>query len=1176
MSVPSPKTLKEAMASGSGSVLQSFDYSHASPKNGDSNTGRFSIDSSDSPFMEQEESLHSTSDRNFDRIGHPKYAPPRQAFQQQEGGYLSSLSGNTHSSTSMVSLANDASYSGLRIGTETSNPLGEMSTSMRSGHSLAQSIISMSPRVETSKQNSDFEYLLNTPSARSGVELDPAGKSTPSGIPPQIDEEEGSEATAGPSVEASEPTVGSSLLADQSSNEGQTAKSSAIPIQMSYSAAEAPPGFVFHDEDTEASEEALEKPKIRDPVGRMSFDVPGDKDGDQKGTTRDSEAKPREGAERSSSTKGTVSTSLRTGLSSVQNGASSHRPSKDHVGEDIHIGNESQREGSTSIRTGLSGLQNTSDLEGSASMRSVSVSMKSTAGIGQDSTETGPAASNQLPQDLPLLTKPPVSQQVQPKRAQVPDTIVEVEDEEASGIKPRKEETSLLGPQSTATTDYSSKGSGPQSDPGKKDKGSDSDHRMKTPLPAALTAINTRDKSREDVSMASSPASSKHSRWKVKMPNMIKSVLSKASPRSVQTPKGKVSEKTGFSTSEDEDDDIFGGLDEDDLSKVMGEAPKKPSSTKSGTGRTTAKRSNSQPPIQNRFFNSGHSRKTEPPRLSENNKEAMAATRNSVRSETRSKPIARRITPDNKLSLKGIAKRLTSPKAAESNPYGLYSNNNEKSNNDRSGTYLEQEVVQEVHSDITSSIIAGPFQKLGKRPPNPKKGGEPEEEIAKAKTPKAKTSMNVPLSTKSQSSRKVKTPKIDNQSASLESKKTNDDSKGKETLLDEFDGTETKATKETLEEPTVVEENKEEPPSMFMNFGCGLSDAYTALASVCRFGAKEEDEPEVTTTVIDDDLGTFISADSNNTSSHLTDLEKRVWNEWDKLDSAFKATKSPAASAEKKEDLDKKREVARGKLLEIANSAISSQMTKEGDNSRASASYTTGSSDSGDTGESSGMTGSHTQSSGESRSYFSGASDIASDMFSLSVASKATATPILLSFSQRSLIEKFSKQLANVGVEVLKLNRRKQWQVRYFTVSKEQIALIAHEANSKSGAEVAQCPKALLWLKKFNGKGGGYSLANIDKSGHGGMLLVDLKDIHVSPNQDMESPIGKKLADKFKDSVLVALEYQFNGEKRRIEFRCRDNDEAQFLCTCMRVIRDLLKREQALRQKTQQAKTPKK
>mmetsp|Transcript_102521 Transcript_102521/g.285549 ORF Transcript_102521/g.285549 Transcript_102521/m.285549 type:complete len:91 (+) Transcript_102521:112-384(+) len=90
------------------------------------------------------------------------------------------------------------------------------------------------------------------------------------------------------------------------------------------------------------------------------------------------------------------------------------------------------------------------------------------------------------------------------------------------------------------------------------------------------------------------------------------------------------------------------------------------------------------------------------------------------------------------------------------------------------------------------------------------------------------------------------------------------------------------------------------------------------------------------------------------------------------------------------------------------------------------------------------------------------------------------------------------------------------------------------------------------------------------------MLLVDLKDIHVSPNQDMESPIGKKLADKFKDSVLVALEYQFNGEKRRIEFRCRDNDEAQFLCTCMRVIRDLLKREQALRQKTQQAKTPKK
>ena len=244
--------------------------------------GSMSIDSYDSAFLEQEESLHSTSDRNFDRrctvtdaTGNPKYAPPRQTFQHQEGGYLSSLSTNTHSTTSMISSANTP-YSAFRMGNEMTNPLGEMSprASMRSGHSLAQSIISMSPRVEVSKQNSEFEYLLNTPSGR---ETGTAGKSTPPGVPPQIEEEERSESTlGGASVgPATEPSVGSSLLENQSSK----GKSATIPIQMSYSgAAEAPPGFVFHDEDTDGREGTTDRHKIRDPAGRMSFDVQGDAD----------------------------------------------------------------------------------------------------------------------------------------------------------------------------------------------------------------------------------------------------------------------------------------------------------------------------------------------------------------------------------------------------------------------------------------------------------------------------------------------------------------------------------------------------------------------------------------------------------------------------------------------------------------------------------------------------------------------------------------------------------------------------------------------------------------------------------------------------------------------------------------------------------------------------------
>jgi hypothetical protein len=480
--------------------------------------------------------------------------------------------------------------------------------------------------------------------------------------------------------------------------------------------------------------------------------------------------------------------------------------------------------------------------------------------------------------------------------------------------------------------------------------------------------------------------------------------------------------------------------------------------------------------------------------------------------------------------------------------------------------------MEHVNSDITSSVLGAPLQK---KPPVTPMKTEGEEDLF-GKTPKSKTSKITPTSAK------AKTPKIDNHSVTDKSGFSKGHSvadksgfsKGKDTL---FDGTAfaeeiilDEATRATsaFQESTSEEAKAEEPASMFMGFGCGLSDAFAVVSKVCHFGKDDDDEPEVKTVDGMDDMATYISADAtNNSSSHLTELEKRVWNEWDKLDSVFSKANQTPKSEKSKDSHDKKREVARGKLLEIANSAISSQMTKEGDQSGASISYSTGTSnDSGDTGNSSGLSGSSSEgaSSGGGSSGSEGASE---------VVKHSTTTPILLSFSQRSLIEKFSKQLTHHGIEVLKLNRRMQWQPRYFAISKEQIALIAHEAKTKSGAEVAQCPKALLWLKKFSSKNGGYSLSHIDKNGHGGMLLVDLKDIQVSADhQDLKSPLPKKFADKFKDSVMMALEYEFSGQKRRIEFRCKDNDEAQFLCTCMRVIRDLLKREQALRLKTQSQK----
>ena len=1104
----------------------------------ENNTGRFSIDSNETPF-ELEESLHSTTEHTFDRkwmdsTGQPKYAASQQTFRQQEGGFLSSLSGNTFSNVSMISSAFD------RVGGDGSNhPQGDISTpTMRSVHSMAQSIISTSPRVEASeKKGNTYEYFLKSPTEHAAVATKQNVKPIPSYMPSQVQEAESLAPSPGPSTDVKcQPAA--TLFHETQPAEIETAKDPIIPIQASYSAADPPAGFVFHDDDSEgAIEEHITG--IRDPEVR-SFDE-RDKQNDRPSATTEIMTKP---GDKSSSTKGSVS--LRSGLSEVQ---------CDHQNAKV---NESPREGSKSIHSGLSALQNGSDLEGSTSIRSVSVSMKSMTMFENDQTE-------------PCLEQPPMLQKPQIMKSPQFDTIVEVDDEEASAFKAVDEVHHIVpSPEETKLDGTESQGEQPRTDP-------HSDHRkplLPTNLVATVKADKVTDlevpsqveKADEDISIASSAASSQQSsKWKMNIPNLVKSVLAKASPKPDpgQTPKAQMAE-VEFSSSDDEDDDIFGGL-EDELSRVMGGVTKKrrdtPPARKSDV--VTAKPSSTPraPPTANKFFTSGHSRKSEPP-----------PQRKSATPQHRSSRTEARTTLDDTkktgLTLKSLRQRLTSPRNA-----GNRTPVNGQSSNDRSGTEVVEQAMEHVNSDITSSVLGGaPLQKKAPETPmNPQVA-----EDVFGKTPKSKTSKMV-VTTPS----KAKTPKIDNQSVAEKS----GFSKGKDTLLDGTAFAEEtlldEATRATsaFQESTSEDEKAEGPGSMFMGFGCGLSDAFAVVSKVCQFGKDDDDEePQVKTMDGMDDMATFISADgTNNSSSHLTELEKRVWNEWDKLDSALsKANKSSTQSETSKDVHEKKREVARGKLLEIANSAISSQVTKDGEQSAASIGYTTAtSSDSAETGNSSGMSGSssegHSASSGEESHSYSSASEMPSEFVS-EIASeiiKPTTTPILLSFSQRSLIEKFSKQLTHHGVEVLKLNRRMQWQARYFAVSKEQVALIAHEANTKSGSEVAQCPKALLWLKKFSSKSGGYSLTHIDKNGHGGMLLVDLKDIQVSADhKDLKTPLPKKLADKFKDSVMVALEYEFNGEKRRIEFRCKDNDEAQFLGTCMRVIRDLLKREQALRLKT--------
>ena len=103
------------------------------------------------------------------------------------------------------------------------------------------------------------------------------------------------------------------------------------------------------------------------------------------------------------------------------------------------------------------------------------------------------------------------------------------------------------------------------------------------------------------------------------------------------------------------------------------------------------------------------------------------------------------------------------------------------------------------------------------------------------------------------------------------------------------------------------------------------------------------------------------------------------------------------------------------------------------------------------------------------------------------------------------------------------------------------------------------------WSHKIDRNNGGYAVTNIDKSGHGGMLFVDLVDVTVTNIEDTQNPIPKKLMNTFKNSVSLSMHFEMDGQNRSVEFRCKDNDEAQFMCTCMKGIRDLLKQERSLR-----------
>lgn len=138
-------------------------------------------------------------------------------------------------------------------------------------------------------------------------------------------------------------------------------------------------------------------------------------------------------------------------------------------------------------------------------------------------------------------------------------------------------------------------------------------------------------------------------------------------------------------------------------------------------------------------------------------------------------------------------------------------------------------------------------------------------------------------------------------------------------------------------------------------------------------------------------------------------------------------------------------------------------------------------------------------------------------------------------------------QLRYEGVEVLKLNREKNWQSRILTVTAE-IQFVGN----------GSFPVGLLWLKKFD-RGKSYTLASIDKKGKGGMLFDGIEFITVTKDNH---GLSRKQKKKFKDSITLALYSNNPGTKREVLFRCITKEDAFALSSGFQAILDHIKSEQ--------------
>lgn len=156
---------------------------------------------------------------------------------------------------------------------------------------------------------------------------------------------------------------------------------------------------------------------------------------------------------------------------------------------------------------------------------------------------------------------------------------------------------------------------------------------------------------------------------------------------------------------------------------------------------------------------------------------------------------------------------------------------------------------------------------------------------------------------------------------------------------------------------------------------------------------------------------------------------------------------------------------------------------------------------------------------------------------------------------KQDAIAKFISSLKHEGVEVLKLGRRNNWQIRFLTVSRE----VSWSSNTQSRIHCPQCPQALLWLKQFNNET--YSIDAIKGKGRGGVLFSQLLDVELrSTEEQYKKPFPKRFQQVFPTSAGVVVSYIFEGGTRRLLLCFKNVTDAQSFCTSMKIIKSIVDR----------------